>query len=252
MRRPVQTSLLVAACAVNLSIGLAHAEGYWFSGSGEPVRSGSGECIKSGHWTPTPLVKGCDVFPPPPPAAPAPVKKPSRIVLLPDPSGKTGAVIVRGGGGEQLLNSAYAGLQAGDGGALQRSDETEASVRSRYGDVLDARSPRPITLVVRFESGSTSKLTPDSAAVIQELNKALSAWPAPQLMVVGHTDSVGSLQANDALSLKRAQTVVQLLIERGIPSSRIEAAGRGEREPLVPTADGVANAVNRRVEITLR
>ena len=109
-----------------------------------------------------------------------------------------------------------------------------------------------MSFVVRFETGSATKLTAESAAVLEQLNKALVNWPAPQLMIVGHTDRVGTAQANDGLSLKRAQSVAQLLIERGMAAQQIESAGRGEREPLVETADGVANATNRRVEITLR
>jgi outer membrane protein OmpA-like peptidoglycan-associated protein len=71
-------------------------------------------------------------------------------------------------------------------------------------------------------------------------------------MVVGHTDSVGTVQDNDALSLRRAQTVSRFLAERGIAVQNIETAGRGERELLVVTKDGVADARNRRVEITVR
>jgi len=233
--------LLLSVCApALLAVGTAYADGYWVNGQGEPIQSG-GACVKSGYWTPAPAVKGCD-----------PMAKPARIVLLPDPNGKAGAVVVRNPAGEQLLNEAYAGLQAGATGAMQRSTESEASVRARYGDVLDARSPRPVSFVVRFETGSATKLTTESAAVLEQLNKALANWPAPQLMIVGHTDRVGTAQANDGLSLKRAQTVAQLLIERGMAAQQIESAGRGEREPLVETADGVANATNRRVEITLR
>lgn len=223
-----------------MSLGLAHADGYWMSGLGEPIRAGNGACVRSGNWRPTPAVPGCDALP-----------KPARIVLLPDPSGKAGAVIVRAPSGEQLLNEAYAGLQAGTDG-IKRGMESEASVKARYGDVLAATSPRPVTFVVRFETGSATKLTAESAEVVQRLKNALLNWPAPQLMIVGHTDRAGTDEANDALSLKRAQTVAKFLTERGVATDRIESAGRGEREPLVMTADGVAEAANRRVEITLR
>ncbi len=228
--------------------GVAHADGYWMNGQGEPVRGGDGSCVKTGYWAAQPLVLGCDPIP-----APKPKPKPARVVLLSDPNGKTGAVLVRNPAGEQLLNEPYAGLQAVPGETMQRSTESAASVRARYGDVLEATAPRPMTFVVRFETGSATKLTSESAVVTSELNKTLAKWPAPQLMVVGHTDRAGTDQANDALSLKRAQTVAQYLVALGgITADRIEVAGRGEREPLVPTEDGVAEAANRRVEITLR
>lgn len=219
----------------------AQADGYWTTASGEPIRSGDGACVRSTGWSPAPPVPGCDR-----------IIKPARIVLLPDPNGKAGAVVVKNPAGEQTLNEAYAGLQAAAGSSLQRSTESEASVKARYGEVLDARPPRPVTFIVRFETGSATKLTAESFATVDQLKAALARWPAPQLMVVGHTDRAGTAQSNDALSLKRAQTVGQQLIDMGIAASRIETAGRGEREPLVATEDGVANATNRRVEITLR
>jgi outer membrane protein OmpA-like peptidoglycan-associated protein len=69
---------------------------------------------------------------------------------------------------------------------------------------------------------------------------------------VGHTDRAGSQEFNDRLSMRRAQTVAAFLIKEGIPAQQIETAGRGKREPLVLTADGVANPMNRRVVITIQ
>jgi outer membrane protein OmpA-like peptidoglycan-associated protein len=71
--------------------------------------------------------------------------------------------------------------------------------------------------------------------------------------VIGHTDRVGSVAQNDALSLQRAERVRRDVAQQlGIAPDRIAAAGRGEREPLVETADEVAEPRNRRVEVTIR
>jgi outer membrane protein OmpA-like peptidoglycan-associated protein len=72
------------------------------------------------------------------------------------------------------------------------------------------------------------------------------------IIVTGHTDTRGSGTFNDDLSRRRAQQIRQLLIERQLPAARIEAVGRGERELLVPTADEVDEARNRRVTIEVR
>ena len=241
MNQCLHNAVKLICVSAFMAAGVANAAGYWMAADGSPLRTADGSCIKSSAWTPTPPVAGCDR-----------ISKPARIVLLPDPNGKAGAVLVKNPSGEQTLNEAYAGLQASAGSALQRSTESEASVKARYGQVLDARSPRPVTFVVRFETGSATKLTTESFDVLAQLKTALAKWPAPQLTVVGHTDRVGNAESNDALSLKRAQTVGQQLIELGISASSLETAGRGERELLVATEDGVANAANRRVEITLR
>ena len=80
----------------------------------------------------------------------------------------------------------------------------------------------------------------------------LATWPAPQLVVVGHTDLAGSQDFDDNLSKRRAQTVAAFLIKQGISAQQIETAARGKREPLVHTADGVPNRMNRRVVITIQ
>ena len=70
--------------------------------------------------------------------------------------------------------------------------------------------------------------------------------------MTGHTDRVGSVADNDRLSLQRAEAVRAMLIQRGIKASFLRAVGRGEREPLIPTADEQAEPRNRRVEVIVR
>ena len=72
------------------------------------------------------------------------------------------------------------------------------------------------------------------------------------MVCIGHTDRVGTVESNDALSLQRAQAVRQLVIGRGFDAARVDAVGRGEREPVVPTADEVDGPKTRRAEIVVR
>jgi OmpA-OmpF porin, OOP family len=74
----------------------------------------------------------------------------------------------------------------------------------------------------------------------------------PDLVVIGHTDTVGSAAFNDTLSRQRAEVVRSALVARGIAADRIVVVGRGERELVVITADNVAEPRNRRVEIQVR
>ena len=80
----------------------------------------------------------------------------------------------------------------------------------------------------------------------------IKARPVPDIVVVGHTDRVGSVADNDRLALRRADAFRKKLVQQGIPDDAIQAAGRGEREPLVSTADETPEARNRRVEILVR
>jgi outer membrane protein OmpA-like peptidoglycan-associated protein len=102
-----------------------------------------------------------------------------------------------------------------------------------------------------FESGS-DEFTAQSKQEVKRLLAEMARREAPDITVIGHTDLVGSDPSNDALSLQRAGRVKSMLVGMGVPAERILIAGRGRREPLIPTADGVIEPRNRRVEISVR
>lgn len=174
-----------------------------------------------------------------------------RVVLLPDEGGKVGKLLVKSAAGEQALATAYAGARIGEAGRIETRVEDAAEVGQRYGAVLAARPLKPVSFTVYFVSGG-QELTPESAAAIADLKSELARRPVPEITVIGHTDRVGTLEANDGLSIKRAETVRTILLGQGMLAASIEATGRGEREPLVATDDEVAEARNRRVEIGVR
>ncbi|MFM0625134.1 OmpA family protein [Paraburkholderia xenovorans] len=177
---------------------------------------------------------------------------PDKIILLPDPDGKVGAVVVHSATGQQTIDKAYAGVDVTKGGAIEKTLDSQSTVQARYGELLAARPPRPMTFTIFFLFDSATELAPESAATVKKLKTVLATWPAPQLVVVGHTDLAGSQDFNDKLSMQRAQTVAAFLIKQGIPAQQIEIAARGKREPLVPTADGVPHRMNRRAVITIQ
>lgn len=243
----LQPSKVICGGVMGLLCGLVAAadiRGYLVDGSGQPVRSASGDCIRTGSWSAQTLNAACDVMPD--------RSTPDRIVLLPGPDAKPGAVIVRSGAGETRLDSAYAGAEVAKSGAILERRESAASVAQRYGALLAAQPPRPVSFTVHFATGSATNLTPESRPVIDAIKAELAARPAPEIAVIGHTDRVGDADANDKLSVKRAETVKDILIAAGAQPVSLEATGRGEREPVVPTADGVAEPRNRRVEISVR
>ena len=177
---------------------------------------------------------------------------PDKIILLPDPEGKVGAVIVHSATGVQTINKAYAGVDVTKSGAIEKTMDSQSTVETRYAELLAARPPRPMTFTVFFLFDSATDLAPESLATVKQLKAVLATWPAPQLVVVGHTDLAGSQEFDDSLSRRRAQTVAAFLVKQGIPAQQIETAARGKREPLVHTADGVPNRMNRRVVITIQ
>jgi outer membrane protein OmpA-like peptidoglycan-associated protein len=173
------------------------------------------------------------------------------IVLLPESDGKPSALVVNSVQDVAVLDHPYATASVGGKGAITPGQSSSEEVRARFGAVLDAQPPRPVSWLVYFVSGR-DELTPDSGPILEQVKAELARRPAPEIAVIGHTDRVGKLETNDALSLKRAQFVRDALVGAGIDASQMEVSGRGEREPLVPTADEVAEPKNRRVEINVR
>jgi outer membrane protein OmpA-like peptidoglycan-associated protein len=176
---------------------------------------------------------------------------PDHIVLLPDDQGRVGKLNVGGAGGDTLLDSAYATADAGASGKPGRGTTTPAQVRQEFGAVLDALPPAPVSYLLFFVS-DTDTLTPQSRALAPTILAEISGRPAAEVVVIGHTDTQGSDDYNDKLSLERARAVKQQLVALGFDPTRISVEGRGKRELLVPTGDNVAEGHNRRAEILVR
>jgi OmpA-OmpF porin, OOP family len=172
------------------------------------------------------------------------------VVLLPDKDGKVGKVLVKNPKGETVLDSAYAAART-SGAGLQRNTATQSEVREVFGGTLTAMPPRPISFTLYFESG-TDEFTEQSKQEVRRVIAEMAKRQAPEITIIGHTDQVGPDPTNDALSLQRAERVRSILVGMGISPDRILTAGRGRREPLVRTADGVSEPRNRRVEISVR
>ena len=126
-----------------------------------------------------------------------------------------------------------------------------AEVKQEFGATLQALPARPTIFLLYFITG-TDELTEESKAELQRILDELKQRPVPDVQVIGHTDTVGELRGNDQLSAQRAETVKGFLVGIGIPAERIQTAGRGKREPIVPTADNIDEPKNRRVEINVR
>ncbi|MGB0129777.1 MAG: OmpA family protein [Rhodocyclaceae bacterium] len=173
-----------------------------------------------------------------------------RIVLLPSAGNHASALVVRTDKGETELSKPYEVAEIKNGTAVAKAI-TPTEVGHRYGPLIDAQPPRPHTYVMYFLPGG-KELTPESTTQLATIRSELAALAAGEVVVIGHTDRVGAKKANDRLSLIRARMVRNALMRAGIPARGIVVAGRGERAPLVPTADGVPEPKNRRVEIKLR
>jgi len=124
-------------------------------------------------------------------------------------------------------------------------------VQTTYAAALAARPLPPAQFTLYFVEGK-DEFTEESKKIIDGVFAEIAKRPVPDVVVIGHTDKVGTDVFNDALSRQRAEVVRNALLARGIAVDKVVTIGRGKREPVVPTAEGVAEARNRRVEIQVR
>ncbi|HYZ64418.1 MAG TPA: OmpA family protein [Acetobacteraceae bacterium] len=103
-----------------------------------------------------------------------------------------------------------------------------------------------------FFDWDRADLTDRARQVIAEAAQATTRVQVTRIEVNGYTDLSGTARYNQGLSVRRAQNVANELVRLGVPRSAIVARGFGESNPLVPTAKGVREPQNRRVEIILR
>jgi len=115
-----------------------------------------------------------------------------------------------------------------------------------------APAPAATRSYLVFFDWNKADLTDRARQIIGEAAQARTGQQVTRIEVNGYTDRSGTPQYNEALSLRRANAVAAELLRRGVQRNEIVTRGFGEANPLVPTADGVREPQNRRVEIILR
>ncbi|MBJ6724558.1 OmpA family protein [Geomesophilobacter sediminis] len=177
--------------------------------------------------------------------------KKTVVVLAPDPDGKVGSIAVTGEGGSVVIDAPYRGTTIGDDrNPTPPEDLGKARVEKTFGAALSVQPLRPLHVILYF--GEDTSLTAASERLLPEILAAIAARKSVDIMVVGHTDSLGSREYNMDLSRRRAQTVKELLVKKGVPASAIQTTSHGKENPLIPTPDNVAEPRNRRVEVVIK
>ncbi|MCK9514480.1 MAG: OmpA family protein [Ottowia sp.] len=117
-----------------------------------------------------------------------------------------------------------------------------------------APAPAPVAQKVTYAADAffdfdKSNLKPEGRASLDELVSKIQDINLEVVVAVGHTDSVGTEQYNQGLSERRAESVKQYLVSKGIEASRIYTEGKGELQPIATNQTAAGRAQNRRVEI---
>lgn len=173
----------------------------------------------------------------------------SYVVLLESPDGSTGALVVKGDKGEQVIDQAHQG--AALDGSTKPALVAEANIQRDFASAMAARPILPERFLLYFVSGG-AQLTPESQALLPGIVDKAAQRPAVDVSIIGHTDTVGRAEQNEELALQRAQAIAELIKAKGLKVHALSVESHGERNPLVKTADETAEPRNRRVEISLR
>ena len=111
-------------------------------------------------------------------------------------------------------------------------------------------------IAITFASGllydfDSDNIRSESAQNLRALAASLSKYPNTDVMVVGHTDAVGSTEYNQSLSQRRATAAFAYLVSQGVSRGRLQALGRGETEPISVNDTETGRQLNRRVEVAI-
>ncbi|WP_027183381.1 OmpA family protein [Desulfovibrio inopinatus] len=176
----------------------------------------------------------------------------TTVVLLPDENGTVGEIEVTGAQASEHISTANGYTEVG---SSERPDAVKtmstAKIEKVFGEALQAEPQPPISRLLYFYSDQTT-LKPESLKEIPGIAKEILAKPAPEVSIIGHSDAMGEKDYNLQLSLRRAETVKALLMKDGVPEKSMYIFSHGENDPLIPTADGVSEPKNRRVEVFIR
>ena len=176
------------------------------------------------------------------------------FVVLPNADGRpgSGAINVSDGRTTTTLDQAYAATQVrNDAATAQPLDIGNGTAYATFNQAITARPVLPHHFQLYFYSGS-ELVTPESMATYQNILDDVHARKAYEVLIVGHTDTVGGFDYNQDLSVTRAIAVRDRMVADGIAGDAITVAGRGELEPLVATPDQTDEPKNRYVDVLVR
>ncbi len=168
-----------------------------------------------------------------------------------------GASTSGGGGGRAARGAAIGGALGAVAGNIwskrmeaqkQQMEQATRGTGVQVSQTSDNRLKLEIPSDVSFDTGR-SDIKSNFQPVLDRFASTLQENPATTVTIIGHTDSTGTPDINQPLSVDRAARTRDYLAGRGVNPNRITIEGRGEREPIASNADASSRARNRRVEI---
>lgn len=163
--------------------------------------------------------------------------------------GKVAVIESRGKPQEFVVDKANSRARLGGRPSVRTFDASRLPKRDMR--TVSGLPPKPLEFTLYYDEGTT-RIVPDSRQRLDELLAEVSRRRGVEVQISGYTDRKGSDDDNDILSQKRADAILEQLAEAGVKREDLIAIGRGERDPVVDTEDGVEEPKNRRVVVTVR
>ena len=197
----------------------------WVASDGTPWRAASGECWRSGFWTPATAAPGCDGA-----IAPvAPKVEEKKAAPAPEP-----VPVVEYEPATPSFDLAPA----------------PAPAPAPKAAVAPVAAPAKITYAAdAFFAFDKSVVQPAGKAKLDALVKRMQTMDIEVVVAVGHTDSTGPASYNQRLSVRRAEAVKAYMVSKGVSADRIFTEGKGEGSPIADNSSRSGRAKNRRVEV---
>jgi len=204
--------LLALTCLVSVPTQAANSIGYWHTTSGDIIRNGFGECVRTKHWLSSNALPECEG------------EMPKKVTVV----------------------------DADNDSIVDANDDCPGTVAGTVVNKRGCELKADISLDnVQFKI-DTAELSPDSRSILDNIAKILQENQHLRFEVAGHTDTTGDQQYNVDLSNSRAQSVRQYLIDKGVMADRLTARGYGEDKPLASNDTREGRKQNRRVELVLQ
>jgi len=177
----------------------------------------------------------------------------TQVVLIPDPVGKVGEIIIKNKTGSQTITKAGHMSEVRDEATATtpQAPMADKDIDRIFGAALAALPEQPVTFILYFKPESTD-LTEASRKVLSSVRTAIDSRKSQDIRVIGHADRMGTKAYNYDLSRRRALRIRRILADKSLKPASIEIGYHGEANPLIKTPDGVPEPRNRRVEVTIR
>lgn len=230
--RKVKSTVVTVSMLAFAGLTSAAEINNWLSSSGEVWKNAYGECWRNSSWTPATAAPGCD-----------------------------GAIAQQPVGASAAKNEESAPAPKVDQApaAVQAPSEADApglSASSAPAAASPTPAPTPAAVSSKvtyaadtFFDFNKSVIKPEAKAKLDDLVDKIKAINLEVIIAVGHTDSVGSDDYNQKLSMRRSNAVKAYLISKGVDKTRIYTEGKGEKQPVADNGTKEGRAKNRRVEI---